>query len=127
MECAQRVVIILVICSSISSARSLSRNVQDQENQYSGTPARIVGAITRHLIHDSNSEDNSRRDWSFMDRLIATEYLSSLGSLYSHREGEDQNAEAMFPAQFMVKNEKRDSGGNSLRDNRIQDAEGETT
>lgn len=105
----------------------MSRNVQDQENQFDGIPARIVAVITRYLIHDLNSEDNSRRDWSLIDGLIGTEHSSSLGSSYSHREGEDQNVEAMFPAPFTVQNEKRDSrGGDSLRDNRIQDAEGKT-
>jgi hypothetical protein len=128
MACALRVVIILVICSSISSATSVSGKAKDQENQLSGISARIVEAIKRYLIHDLRSEDNSYRYWSIIDRLVANERLSTSGRPYLHRDGEDQTVEAKLPASFTLRNEKRDSTGiNSLRDNRIQDGEGEAT
>jgi hypothetical protein len=128
MECALRVVIIVVICAPISSAKSLLGDVQYQENQFSGIPSKILEAIKRYLILNPSSEDNLRHYWNVIDRAITAEHSSRLGGLHLHGEGEDQNVGTIFPAYLTVQNEKRDSTGRkSLQDDRITKEEGETT
>jgi hypothetical protein len=127
MGCALRVVIILVICSSISSAMGLLVKVQDQENQFGGNLARIVAAIKRYLTQTPGSEENLRRYWSLTEDLIAHEHLSSLGSLHRHGAGEDQKVEVMSPDYVAVQSEERNSASRkSSRDGRIVKEEGET-
>jgi hypothetical protein len=123
MECALRVVIILVIFASISSAKSLYR-----ENQFSWISTKILEAIKGYLIQNPSSEQNLRSYWKVIDRLITTELPSRSGSIHLHGEGGDQNVETTFPAYLTVQNGKRDSTGRkSLQHDRIPIEEGEIT
>jgi hypothetical protein len=128
MDCALRVVIILVICASISSAKGLLGDLQYQENQFSGIISKILETIKRYLIRNRSSEQNLHPYWKVIDRLITTEHSSRLANLHLHGEGEDQNVETVFPAYLTVQNEERDSTRRkSLQDDRISNEEGETT
>jgi hypothetical protein len=128
MECALRVVIILVVCASISSAKGLLDNVQDQENRFSGIPARIVEAIKHYLILNPSSEENLLRYWNVIDKLIATQRSLHFESLHLRGGGEDQNTGTTFPDNFTVNNEERDPVGRKLlQDDRVTNEEGEIT
>ncbi|XP_033607428.1 uncharacterized protein LOC117282328 [Cryptotermes secundus] len=116
MECALRVVIILVICGSISSAKSLLGDVQYQENQFGGIPSKILEAMKRYLIRNTNSDHNLHPYW--IDRFITTARSSRLGSV--HLRGEDEDR-----AYLTVQHENRDlTGRKSLQDDRITNEEG---
>ena len=121
MECTSRVVItvviLTVICASLSSVKSLSNYETNEENRIGGF-SEIMVEVVNYLLTNTSSETNLNSDGDITGGIYPTLQSEHIENLDSRGENRIKETEVFLPANFAA-----DSGEQDLRRNEsLQDS-----
>lgn len=115
MECTSRVVItvviLTVICASLSSVKSLSNYETNEENRIGGF-SEIMVEVVNYLLTNTSSETNLNSDGDITGGIYPTLQSEHIENLDSRGENTIKETEVFLPANFAA-----DSGEQDLRRN----------
>jgi hypothetical protein len=105
------VVILMVICASLPSVKSLSNYERNEENRAGGFSENMV-EVVNYLLTNSSSESNLNSYGEINGGLYPTLQSALIENLDSRGENKIKETEVTFPANFAA-----DSGEQDLRRN----------
>lgn len=111
MQCASRVVILVVICASLHSVKSLSNYETNEENRAGGFSENMV-EVVKYLLTNTSSETNLNPYGDITGWLYPTLQSEHIENLASPGENKIKDIEVLLPADFTA-----DSGEQDLRRN----------
>ena len=115
MECTSRVVItvviLTVICASLSSVKSLSNYETNEENRIGGFSENMV-EVVNYLLTNTSSETNLNSDGDITGGIYPTLQSEHIENLDSRGKNRIKETEVFLPANFAA-----DSGEQDLRRN----------